>query len=57
MSPDFWLDLTSVSVMLVMFVDSLRWVEHHQKVLAVTGKVLTCCPEKVSVVSLKLNGY
>ena len=43
--------------MLVMSVDLLRWVKHHQKVLAVTGKILTCHPDKVGVVSIKLNGY
>ena len=49
--------LKSVSVMLVMFVDLLRWMEYHQKVLALTGKMLTCCLDKVGVVSLNLIGY
>ena len=48
--------MMSVSVMLVMLVDLLRWIEHHQKVLAVTGKMLTYYSDKVGVVSLELNG-
>ena len=46
-----------VSVMWVMFVDLLRWVEHHQNILAVTGTMLTHHPDKVGVMSLKLDGY
>ena len=44
-------DLTSVSVMLEMFVDFLRWVEHYQKVVAVTGKIQTHHLDKVGVVT------
>ena len=53
----FLAGLMLVSVMLVMFVDLLRWVELHQKVLAITGKMLTHHLNNVCVVSLKLNGY
>ena len=49
--------LTSVLVMLVRFVNLLEWSEHHQKVLAVTGKKLTCHLDTVSVVSPKPNDY
>ena len=40
-----------------MFVDLLRWVEHDQKVLAVTGMMLTHCLDKIGLVSLKLDDY
>ena len=46
----------SVLVMLVMFVDMLKWVEHHKKGLAVTDKMVPCHQYKAGVVSLKLDG-
>ena len=47
----------SVLVMAQMFVDLLRWLEHHQKVRGLTGKMLTHQLDKVGVTSLKLDGY